>query len=109
MPDMEVCRCRARCAAWAMRTLSRAQSVSFSLEYGANRTLDVVCKDREQYELWTTGLTALLTEGAARDLELLAFAQEVENRPNPEEFQVMTSGLASPAPCDGCVVRSLRR
>jgi hypothetical protein len=38
------------------------EHVSFSLLYGTDRTLDIVCKDKYEFDTWVTGLKALVFE-----------------------------------------------
>lgn len=36
--------------------LPQFETRSFSLIYGGGRSLDIVCKDRKEFQTWTTGL-----------------------------------------------------
>lgn len=43
------------------------QDLSFSLAYRGGRTLDIVCKDRREYDLWIRGITALRSKEVSAD------------------------------------------
>ena len=47
-------------------TYSNAQSRSFSLLY-SGRSLDIICKDKKEFETWTTGIEALMNGFADRN------------------------------------------
>jgi hypothetical protein len=44
------------------------EALSFSLIYGGDRTLDIICKDKKEFETWVGGLKSLTLEPQSVDL-----------------------------------------
>ncbi|KXJ19610.1 ultraviolet-B receptor UVR8 [Exaiptasia diaphana] len=74
------------------------ECLSFSLVYrisnGSSRTLDIVCKSTQEYQIWTTGLQALLTGFSDRKTLDSMLGEAVEtDQPDGENVKVEFSRL----------------